>query len=105
MNHKGNLFFSIEGIFAEYSALPSTFWTYSGISFVFSPPTFIDHVYADIQSHISDRLRNDRSEAFIQHYRETYSEPVNPPSWMSVEIMYFSQLSRICEGLKQRADV
>lgn len=66
---------------------------------------FTDDVYADIQSHISDRLRNDRSEAFIQHYRETYSEPVNPPSWMSVEIMYFSQLSRICEGLKQRADV
>lgn len=66
--------------------------------------TFVDDVYTDIQEHIKDRLRNDRSEAFIQHYRATYSEPENPPSWMSVEIMYFSQLSRICEGLKQRAD-
>lgn len=67
--------------------------------------TFIDDVYTDIQEHIKDRLRNDRSETFIQHYKTTYSEPQNPPSWMSVEILYFSQLSRICDGLKQRADI
>lgn len=67
--------------------------------------TFTDDVFSDIQEHIQDRLRNDRSETFIQHYRETYSEPANPPSWMSVEIMYFNQLSRICDGLKQRADI
>ena len=56
--------------------------------------TFTDDVFSDIQEHIQDRLRNDRSETFIQHYQETYSEPPNPPSWMSVEIMYFNQLSR-----------
>lgn len=56
--------------------------------------TFTDDVFSDIQEHIQDRLRNDRSETFIQHYQETYSEPANPPSWMSVEIMYFNQLSR-----------
>ncbi len=67
--------------------------------------TFIDDVFADIQHHIKDRLRNDRSETFIQHYRKTYSEPKNPPSWMSIEVMYFSQLSRICDGLKKRADI
>mgnify|MGYP004583313503 FL=1 len=67
--------------------------------------TFTDDVFADMQQHIKDRLHNDRSEAFIQHYRDTYSEPENPPSWMSVEIMYFSQLSRICDGLKRRADI
>lgn len=53
-----------------------------------------------MQQHIKDRLHDDRSETFIQHYRDTYSEPENPPSWMSVEVMYFSQLSRICDGLK-----
>lgn len=67
--------------------------------------TFTDDVFSDIQEHIQDRLCNDRSETFIQHYRETYSEPANPPSWMSVEIMYFNQLSRICDGLKKRADI
>lgn len=56
--------------------------------------TFTDDVFSDIQEHIQDRLRNDRSETFIQLYQETYSEPANPPSWMSVEIMYFNQLSR-----------
>ena len=67
--------------------------------------TFTDDVFRDIQEHIQDQLRNNRSETFIQHYRNTYDTPTNPPSWMSVEIMYFNQLSRICEGLKQRADV
>lgn len=67
--------------------------------------TFTDDVFRDIQEHIQDQLRNNRSETFIQHYRSTYDTPTNPPSWMSVEIMYFNQLSRICEGLKQRADV
>lgn len=42
--------------------------------------TFTDDVFADIQQHIKDGLHNDRSETFIQHYRDTYSEPENPPS-------------------------
>ena len=67
--------------------------------------TFTDDVFVDMQQHIKDRLHDDRSETFIQHYRDTYSEPENPPSWMSVEVMYFSQLSRICDGLKKRADI
>lgn len=47
------------------------------------------NVYADIQRHLSEQLSNQQAELFIKHYCETYDEPVNPPSWMSVEIMYF----------------
>lgn len=62
-------------------------------------------VYTDIQNHIKEQLRNNRAEVFIQHYHANYDNPENPPSWMSVEIMYFSHLSRICSGLKSRADI
>lgn len=62
-------------------------------------------VYNEIQSHIKEQLRNNRAEVFIQHYHNKYSDPVNPPSWMSVEIMYFNHLSKICTGLKKRADI
>ena len=62
-------------------------------------------VYSEIQNHIKEQLHNNRAEVFIQHYKSKYSQPENPPSWMSVEIMYFNHLSRICMGLKNRADI
>lgn len=62
-------------------------------------------VFDEIQRHISDQLKNNRAELFIQHYANTYDMPKNPPSWMCIEIMYFNHLSRICNYLKQRSDV
>ncbi len=62
-------------------------------------------VYQDIQKHIKEQLNNNKAEVFIKHYRATYDDPENPPSWMTVEIMYINELSRICGGLKKRADV
>ncbi len=64
-----------------------------------------DNVYDDIQKHIGEQLHNNRAEVFIQHYRNKYNNPVNPPSWMTVEILFFNHLSRICTGLKNRADI
>lgn len=61
--------------------------------------------YGEIQKHIKEQLQNNKAEVFIQHYRNKYDTPTNPPSWMSVEIMYFNHLSRICTGLKKRADI
>lgn len=61
-------------------------------------------VYSDIQNHIAEQLASQQTELFIKHYRDTYDDPQNPPSWMSVEIMYFNQLSRICSNLRGRAD-
>ena len=83
-------------------------------SSIFNPPstkilrdgrTVTFDAYGEIQKHIKEQLHNNKAEVFIQHYRNKYDTPVNPPSWMSVEIMYFNHLSRICTGLKKRADV
>ena len=62
-------------------------------------------VYREIQSHIKEQLHSNRAEVFIQHYHNKYDTPENPPSWMSVEIMYFNHLSKICTGLKNRSDI
>ena len=62
-------------------------------------------VYREIQSHIKEQLHSNRAEVFIQHYHNKYDTPENPPSWMSVEIMYFNHLSKICTGLKNRTDI
>lgn len=62
-------------------------------------------VFSEIQKHIKEQLHNSQAETFIEHYRETYDDPVNPPSWMCVEVMYFNQLSRICSNLKERSDI
>lgn len=81
---------------------------------IFNPPTeillrdgrkVIVDVYGDIQKHIKEQLHNNKAEVFIQHYCNKYDIPQNPPSWMSVEIMYFNHLSRICTGLKHRTDI
>lgn len=81
---------------------------------IFNPPTEITlrdgrkvivDVYGDIQKHIKEQLHNNKAEVFIQHYRYKYDTPENPPSWMSVEVMYFNHLSRICTGLSKRADI
>lgn len=61
--------------------------------------------YGEIQKHIKEQLHNNKAEVFIKHYRSKYDRPENPPSWMSVEVMYFNHLSRICTGLKKRADI
>lgn len=61
--------------------------------------------YGEIQKHIKEQLHNNKAEVFIKHYSSKYDRPENPPSWMSVEVMYFNHLSRICTGLKKRADI
>lgn len=40
------------------------------------------------------------SEVFIRHYRETYSDPPNPPAWMTLELASFGQLSLLYKNLK-----
>lgn len=81
---------------------------------IFNPPrevtlrdgrTITIDVYREIQSHIKEQLHSNRAEVLIQHYHNKYDTPENPPSWMSVEIMYFNHLSKICTGLKNRADI
>lgn len=81
---------------------------------IYNPPTEVKlksgvtkcvDVFTEIQRHIADQLTNNQAELFIEHYKNTYHEPKNPPSWMCVEVMYFNQLSRICSNLSDRKDI
>lgn len=62
-------------------------------------------VFSEIQKHIEDQLNNNKAEEFIIHYKTKYDNPKMPPSWMCVEIMYFSHLSKICNNLEKRSDI
>jgi abortive infection bacteriophage resistance protein len=56
---------------------------------------FTEHI-ASLQKEI------DRSnETFIKHYEKTYSDPKEPPSWMSLEISSMGLLSKIFSNLKK----
>lgn len=61
-------------------------------------------VFGEIQAHITKQLNENKTEVFIEHYRNKYDYPINPPSWMCLEIMYFNHLSKIFKGLKNRSD-
>lgn len=39
-------------------------------------------------------------ETFIKHYRQKYSEPSQPPCWMSLEVSSLSTLSKLYQNLK-----
>ena len=40
-------------------------------------------------------------ETFISHYKKKYTNPVNPPSWMSMEVLALGQLSKMYKNLKK----
>ena len=62
-------------------------------------------VYNDIQTHITEQLNANRKIQFIDHYLKKYNNPQTPPSWMSIELLYFSELSKICPGLSNIQDI
>lgn len=39
------------------------------------------------------------SEVYIRHYRSKYTEPENPPAWMTLELASFGQLSLLYKNL------
>lgn len=41
------------------------------------------------------------TETFIEHYKRTYTDPLEPPCWMSLEVSSFSLLSLIFQNLKK----
>lgn len=55
--------------------------------------------YDDLMNHIEADV--DRSnEDFIKHYKSKYTEPPMPPSWMALEVVSFTTLSRLYQALK-----
>lgn len=62
-------------------------------------------IFRDIHNHIDDQLTSNKKAEFINHYLAKYNEPPTPPSWMSIELLYFNELTKICRNLKQRQDL
>lgn len=62
--------------------------------------------FLEVNVHIDKYLSHKKSRRteFINHYLDVYDDPPTPPSWMSIELLYFSHLSKICENLKNRPD-
>ncbi len=54
------------------------------------------------EKHLSSLKKeiNRSHETFIKHYLETYTEPPEPPSWMSLEVSSFGLLSLLYKNLK-----
>jgi len=76
---------------------------------IFKPPYTdksgkVVDVYQETQTLIQDQLAAKSPEVFIKHYRSIYNDPVNPPSWMSVELLTIGQLSRMFSALKENED-
>lgn len=61
-------------------------------------------VFSDIQKTINYNCTIDKPEVFIKHYLDKYYKPVNPPSWMCIELFTIGDLSRLYKGLKDNAD-
>ena len=54
---------------------------------------------SQIQSLTEELIRSD--ETFIKHYYSRYTDPAQPPSWMSLEVASLGLLSKIYQNLKK----
>jgi len=65
---------------------------------------FIIDAYTDLQKIITKARLAKHPEVFIKHYTRTYNKPINPPSWMCMELLTIGELSRVYNGLKENKD-
>lgn len=65
---------------------------------------FTVDVYSEIQDMISKSTKEKHPETFIKHYKNTYTKPTNPPSWMCLEVLTLGQLSKLYNGLNDNKD-
>lgn len=84
-------------IIYEFSLTNGSHW-YENVALYRNPTRFFREVnilYEEI----------DRSnETFIQHYKDTYTNPANPPAWMSLEVASMGILSKLFTNLKKGAE-
>jgi len=60
--------------------------------------------FNEFQQIITKNCKAKTPEVFIKHYKKKYRTPVNPPSWMCVELLTIGELSRIYTGLQKNSD-
>jgi abortive infection bacteriophage resistance protein len=57
------------------------------------------HAHSKLMIKVTEELQRSK-ENFILHYRSKYTNPVNPPAWMALEVLSFGQLSIMYKNLK-----
>lgn len=60
--------------------------------------------FSELQKIINNARSAKNPEVFIKHYSDTYNQPINPPSWMCMELLTIGELSRLYNGLKENSD-
>lgn len=76
---------------------------------IFRPPYInrsgvIINIFSETQKVIEEHCNAKHPEVFIKHYKSKYAAPVNPPSWMSIELLTIGQLSRLFSGIENNID-
>lgn len=71
----------------------------TGDSHWFNDESLYRFGYDDLMKHIEADV-NRSNEDFIKHYKSKYNNPPMPPSWMALEVVSFTTLSRLFQSLK-----
>ena len=69
-----------------------------------TPMGYTIDIFGETQKIIQDSCAAKHPEVFIKHYKTNYTAPVNPPSWMSIELLTIGQLSRLYTAIKSNTD-
>jgi len=64
----------------------------------------LNDYYLELQEIITKQCNAKYPEVFVSHYKSIYSSPINPPSWMIIELLTAGQLSRLYAGLANKQD-
>jgi len=81
-------------IIYQYSMAYGGFWH-------LNPQLYNNSVYFAEQIASLQKEIDRSNEAFIKHYKSTYTDPEEPPSWMSLEVSSMGLLSKIFSNLKK----
>jgi len=83
-------------IIYQYAIVHGSFWHLKPE--LYNNSMFFAKQIASLQKEV------DRSnETFIKHYKQTYNDPQEPPSWMSLEVSSIGLLSKIFSNLKDNS--
>jgi abortive infection bacteriophage resistance protein len=58
-----------------------------------------NHLFLKDLEHLEKEVKRSQEE-FIKHYRKKYTNPINPPAWMALEVSTLGTLSKLYENLK-----
>ncbi|AXY75936.1 Abi family protein [Paraflavitalea soli] len=72
------------------------------IAEIFKPG--FSYYHQSLLTEITEYCKNNPDEHFIKKYKQTYSDPVLPPSWMIMEVLSFGKVSMVYDGILNTDD-